>query len=101
MSDANPTQHDAAILVLRERERELFGEIQSHQRSLELATARREELLDLIATLSRKPRGRRARAADSSCLEELAGEQKSVFGPAIDGAIQQIAAGVVALGEAA
>lgn len=61
MSDANPTQHDAAILVLRERERELDGEIQSHQRNLEIAAARRDELLDLIAMLSKRPRPRRVR----------------------------------------
>lgn len=102
MSDANPTQHDAAILVLRERERELFAEIQDHQRKLDLATARREELLDLIATLSRKPRARKARAALDACPEDHpASEPASVFNPVIDGAVRQIAEGVVARGETA
>jgi hypothetical protein len=62
MSDVIPTQHDAAILVLREREVQLDGEIQTHSRALELAAAQRELLLDLIATLSRKPRVRAPRA---------------------------------------
>lgn len=88
MSDANPTQHDAAILVLREREREVFAEMQSHHRALEIATARREELLDLIATLSRKPRPRRARAPAEAPQEPA--NDASVFG-APSGAIVEAA----------
>jgi hypothetical protein len=90
MSDANPTQHDAAILVLRDRERELFAEMQNHQRSLEIATARREELLDLIATLSRKPRPRRARPTTEALPEPANDPAPSVFG-APSGAIVEAA----------
>lgn len=65
MSDTNcPSPHDSAILVLRERERDLLAEIQTHTRAMELATARREELLDLIAVLGRKPRPRKQRTAE-------------------------------------
>ena len=87
MSDTTP--HDAAILVLRERERDLDGEIQGHQRALEIATARREELLDLIALLSRKPRVRKARAA-AEPQPEPANDPVSVFG-APSGAIVEAA----------
>lgn len=62
MSDVIPTQHESALVVLRDRERDLDAEIQTHTRALELATAQRELLLDLIATLSRKPRMRTPRA---------------------------------------
>lgn len=89
MSDANPTQHDAAILVLREREREVFAEIQSHHRAMEIATARREELLDLIATLSRKPRARKARSIEAQ-PEPANDAAPSVFG-APSGAIVEAA----------
>lgn len=75
MSDTVINPMDAAILVLRERERELDGEIQSHTRQVEIATARRDELLDLIATLSRKPRLRKPRAvteASPNTTEDIA-----------------------------
>lgn len=90
MSDQIPTPHDAAILVLRERERELDGEIQGHQRALELASARREELLDLIATLSRKPRQRKVRATVEVQPEPANDAAPSVFG-APSGAIVEAA----------
>jgi hypothetical protein len=62
MSDLIPTPHDAAIAVITERARELDAEILGHQRCIDVATASRNELLDLVATLSRKPRARRPRA---------------------------------------
>ena len=49
---------DAAIEALRERTRQLDTDIAQHTRSVEVATACRDELLDVIATLSRKPRAR-------------------------------------------
>jgi hypothetical protein len=61
MSDIIPTPHDAAIAVITERARELDTEILGHQRCIDVATASRNELLDLVATLSRKPRARRTR----------------------------------------
>jgi hypothetical protein len=88
MSDAYQTPHDAAILVLRERERELDSEIQGHTRALELAAARREELLDLIAMLSRKPRARKVRAVAEAQPEPA--NDRSVFG-APSGAIIEAA----------
>ncbi len=76
-----PSAMDAAIVVLRDRERELDGEIRNHTRQLEIATARRDELLDLIATLSKKPRLRKPRAvaeAPPSTVEEVA-PRPSIF----------------------
>jgi hypothetical protein len=58
--------NDAAIEALRERERQLDAEIQAHTRRAEVATERREEVRDLIAMLSRKPRARRPRAVEAS-----------------------------------
>jgi hypothetical protein len=52
---------DAAIAVIMDRARELETEIVGHQRCIEVATASRNELLDLIATLGRKPRARKPR----------------------------------------
>lgn len=80
MSDIIATPHDAAILVLRERERELEAEIHGHTRALELAAARREELLELIATLSRKPRARKARPTAEAQPEPANDPAPSVFG---------------------
>jgi hypothetical protein len=62
MSDFIPVQHESALAVLRDRERDLGAEIQTDSRALELKTARHDELLDLIAALSRKPRVRAPRA---------------------------------------
>jgi hypothetical protein len=62
MSDFIPVQHESALAVLRDRERDLGAEIQTDSRALELKTARHDELLDLIAALSRKPRVRTPRA---------------------------------------
>jgi hypothetical protein len=61
-----PTQHESAVAVLRDRERELDADIQADSRALELKTARRDELLDLIATLSRRPRVRTPRVVRAS-----------------------------------
>lgn len=62
MSDIITTPHEAAIAVITDRARELETEILGHQRSIDVASASRNELLDLIATLSRKPRARKPRA---------------------------------------
>lgn len=72
MSDMIPSQHESAIAVLREREAQLDVEIQTHSRALELATAQRELLLDLIATLSKKPRVRAPRALARALPETAA-----------------------------
>lgn len=91
MTEAIPVQHESAVAVLREREVQLDSEIQTHARALELATAQRELLLDLIATLSRKPRIRAARAAARPASEpandqpDAPAPRPSVFAtPALD-----------------
>jgi hypothetical protein len=87
MSDnLNPSPHDAAIAVISERARELDADILGHQRCIDVATARRDELLDLVATLSRKPRARKPRAvteATPSAMEEAA-PRPSVFAAPCD-----------------
>jgi hypothetical protein len=82
MSDTT-TPHDAAIAVITDRVRELDVEITEHQRAMDVAGASRGELLDLIATLSRKPRARKARAAEpvSANVLELAPAAASIFTP--------------------
>ena len=82
MSDTN-TPHDAAIAVITDRARELDAAILEHQRAIDVATASRGELLDLIATLSRKPRARKARATEpaSANVLELAPAAASIFAP--------------------
>ena len=82
MSDTT-TPHDAAITVITDRVRELDAEILEHQRAIDVDTAIRGELADLIATLSRKPRARKARAAEpaSANVLELAPAAASIFAP--------------------
>ncbi len=69
MSD-NTTPHEAAIAVLRERERELDAEVKIHEERAAAVSLRREELRDVIALLSRKPTVRRPRA--KPCADALA-----------------------------
>lgn len=57
-----PTPSDAAIDHLRERVRQLDIDIAMHKARMDGATMVRDELLDLIATLSRKSRPRKVRA---------------------------------------
>ena len=81
MSD-HITTNDAAIAVITDRVRELDVEILEHQRAIDVATASRGELADLIATLSRKPRARKARAAEpasANVLELAPAAAPSVF----------------------
>lgn len=61
MSDILPTQHESAVVVLREMEREIDTEIAGYTESLRLAGARKDTLQDAIAKLTRKPRVRNAR----------------------------------------
>jgi hypothetical protein len=60
MSDLNELQ-DPAIEALRERARQLDTDIDAARRRLEIATACRDELLEMVAVLSRKPRSRKPR----------------------------------------
>jgi hypothetical protein len=81
MSDIITTPHEAAIAVITERARELDAEILGHQRSIDVATASRNELLDLIATLSRKPRARKPRP-----VAESVGHAEDAPRPTVDAA---------------
>lgn len=79
MSDTTPTPNDAAIAVITERARELETEILGHQRSIDVATASRNELLDLIATLSRKSRPRKVRAVPEAANDAAEAPRQTVF----------------------
>ena len=70
MSDIIPTQHESAVLVVRERAELLAADIQAQQRNLEIANARHEELLgpDLPCSAANL----RARAACRACSVEPA-----------------------------
>jgi hypothetical protein len=62
MSETNTTNaNDAAIDVLRERVRQLDIDIAMHKARMDGATMVRDDYLDTIATLSRKPRPRKPR----------------------------------------
>lgn len=88
MSDTTPTPMDAAIAVITDRARELETEILGHQRSIDVAAASRNELLDLIATLSRKPRARKVRVIQEAANDTAAEEapRQTVFAtPGVSG----------------
>ena len=74
MSDTTPNPNDAATQTLRERVAELDADIQGHQRCIEIATACRQELQDMIALLSRKPRARTARTAKPAASARAAND---------------------------
>jgi hypothetical protein len=75
MSDIIPVQHESAVAILHTRACELFREIEAQKRALEIATAKHDELLDLIATLSRKPRVRTARKPVEPANDQPANDQ--------------------------
>lgn len=79
------TTNDAAIAVITDRARELDADIARHRAAIDVATASRAELADLIATLSRKPRARKTRAAEpaSANVLELAPAAASIFAPVV------------------
>jgi hypothetical protein len=83
MSDVIPTQHESAVAILRERERELDIEIAGYTDSLRLANAQREVLLDMIARLTRVPRARKPRmvveAAPANDQPEETSPRPTVF----------------------
>lgn len=72
MSDSN-TPNDNAIEVIDEQVRQLEDDIQGHTRRLEVDTAIRDRLLELRATLSRKPRGRKPRLVAEPSTAAAAG----------------------------
>jgi hypothetical protein len=81
---------DAALLLLQERAQALSEEIETHQRALDLANARHEELLWLIAQIGRKSRPRKPRVAAEAVPEPTGDPAPSVFG-APSGAIVEAA----------
>lgn len=86
MSDTTPTPMDAAIAVITDRARELETEILGHQRCIDVATASRNELLDLIATLSRKPRARKVRVIQEAANDTAETPRQTVFAtPGVSG----------------
>jgi hypothetical protein len=66
MSDNISTTLDPALDLLCKREREIDADIQVHLARAAGATAVRDELRDLIASLSRKPRPRKARGTEAA-----------------------------------
>jgi DNA-binding NarL/FixJ family response regulator len=85
MSDASSTL-DAAIELLHKREREIDADIQMHLARAAGATSVRDELRDLIASLSRKPRARKPRgieaAAEPTTSPEPRAEPEAAPAPA-------------------
>lgn len=77
MSDTST--HDAAIEAINEQLTQLDHDIQATTRRLDINTAVRDRLIDLRATLSRKPRGRRPRVVEA--LDAVPG---TVLEPAVE-----------------
>ena len=63
MSDTNTTVPDIAVDTLRERIRQLDGEIQERARLNDTAIAIRNELTEMVAMLSRKMKPRKQRVS--------------------------------------
>jgi hypothetical protein len=59
MSDTVANPQDAAIEACRERARQFDADIQDLARRMEVATACRDQFLDMAATLARKSRSTR------------------------------------------
>jgi hypothetical protein len=86
MSDTNTTSpQDAIIETLRDRERGLIDEDRALLIRREVIAGRLDEVRDLIATLSRKPRARKPRvSSEPETLrppEEAPAPKPSVFAP--------------------
>jgi hypothetical protein len=65
MSDIITTGNEPAIELLRERVTQIQTRINARALENALDTSTVDELLDLIATLSRKPRAKKVRAQDT------------------------------------
>jgi hypothetical protein len=82
MSETNCAPNESAIEVLRERISLLDGQIEARSIANAADLSTRDVLLDLIATLSRKPRARKPRAieTDTRPANDAEGEVRpSVF----------------------
>jgi septal ring factor EnvC (AmiA/AmiB activator) len=91
MSDTITT-NDAAIEIITERVHKLDADIARHKAAIDVATASRSELADLIATLSRKPRARKARAAEPAAnVVAMEPPAPSIFAPVVAEAVEEAA----------
>lgn len=61
-----PTQHESAVVILRELANETDAEIRTLTHKIELAQERHGGFLDAIARLTRVPRTRRPRVVSES-----------------------------------
>lgn len=96
MSDS--TQPDAALAAINARIGELNLEIEQHLRLAETARVVRDELSDIVATISRKPRIRKPRptpmpGGETRMLYETAEEsaRPTVFAPCVGDVPQEAA----------
>lgn len=90
MSDS--TQPDAALAAINARIGELNLEIEQHQRLAETARVVRDELSDIVATISRKPRIRKPRAVTEAVSEADETPRPTVFATPCLGDVPQEAA---------
>lgn len=81
MSDTIPVQHESAVAVLQARERVLDAERLMHLGRAEKVAERQDELLNVIAELTRKPRAaRKPRVTTEAPANDTAEEPRpSVF----------------------
>lgn len=90
MSDSIPP--DAALVAINARIGELNLEIEQHQRLAETARVVRDELADIVATISRKPRIRKPRAVTEAVPEADETPRQTVFATPCLGDVPQEAA---------
>jgi hypothetical protein len=79
MSDTNANPHDAAIAQILARIAELDIQIAQHNQLARTDAAIRDELADLVATLSRKPRSRRTRVVTETVTPAEDAPRATVF----------------------
>jgi hypothetical protein len=91
MSDSPPIP-DAAIEAIRARIAELNLEIEQHQRLAETARVVRDELSDIVATISRKPRSRKPRVVIDAAEATEETPRQTVFATPCLGDVPQEAA---------
>jgi hypothetical protein len=77
VTDTNP--HDAAIAAILARIAELDIQIAHHNQLARTDAAIRDELADLVATLSRKPRSRRPRTVTETVTPAEDVQRPTVF----------------------
>jgi hypothetical protein len=84
MSDTNlSSPHDAAIETVRERVRQLAADIALHKARMEGATLVHDELVELIATLTRKARPKKPRPVGASTSAPIADSAEEPARPTV------------------